>query len=60
MMDYEGFWAGFVVLFLVLPVLLGAGLCALWTWRRGKRGIGLVTPALCGGVALAGCVFVGY
>ena len=59
MMDYEGFWTGFVVLFVLVPVLLGAGLGAAWAWRCDKRGRHLVTSAIFGGGALTLCVLAG-
>ncbi len=59
MMDYQGFWQGFVVLFGVLPLIVGAAGGAIWAWRRGQRGAGLVPGALLGGIALALCVAAG-
>ena len=59
MMDYYAFWQGFVVLFAVLPVIIGAGAGALWAWRKGRRGARLITPAILGGAGLSLCVFAG-
>ncbi len=55
MMDYYGFWKGFVGLFVILPVVVGAG--AFWAWRKGRRGAGLITAAILGGALLSLCVF---
>ena len=38
MMDYYGFWQGFVGLFVILPVVVGAAVGAFWAWRKGRRG----------------------
>ena len=49
MMDYYGFWQGFLLLFGLLPSGLGAGVGLIWAWKRGRRGIRLIPPALlCG------------
>ncbi len=58
MMDYNGFWQGFVVLFGVLPVGVGAGAGAIWAWRKGRRGGKLIAPAIIGGVGLSLFMFV--
>jgi hypothetical protein len=57
MMDYYGFWLGFVGLFIILPVVVGAGVGAFWAWRKGRRGAGLITAAILGGAMLSLCVF---
>ena len=57
MMDYYAFWQGFVGLFVILPVVVGAGAGAVWAWRKGRRGAGLITAALLGGAMLSLCVF---
>lgn len=59
MMDYHGFWRGFIILFGVLPVVVGATVGVLWAWRNGKRGTRLVPSAIAGAAALGLCVFVG-
>ena len=38
MMDYYGFWQGFIILFGVLPVVVGAIIGVLWAWWNGQRG----------------------
>lgn len=59
MIDYEGFWYGFLALFVALPALFGAILGLVWGWRRGWRSGGLVVSALIGGATVALCVFIG-
>jgi len=59
MMDYDGFWAGFVVLFGLLPLGIGACVAAFWARRRGARGARLVLAAFLGGVGLVLCVLLG-
>ena len=59
MMDYDGFWNGFVFLFVALPLLVGLALGMAWAWRRGERGWRIMASALFGGVAVALCVFAG-
>ncbi len=58
-MDYYGFWQGFVGLFGVLPVVIGAGVGVFWGWRKGRRGAKLIHSAFLGGAALGLCVFAG-
>jgi len=58
MMDYQGFWLGFVLLFGMLPAVFGAGGGLVWAWRAGRRGIRLVLPVLLGGSGAAFSVFV--
>ena len=58
MMDYQGFWQGFVLLFGVLPVVFGAGGGMVWAWLTGRRGVSLVLPSLLGGAIVGLCVFV--
>ncbi len=58
MMDYQGFWQGFVLLFGVLPVVFGAGGGVVLAWRTGRRGARLVLPVLLGGAGAGLCVFV--
>ena len=57
MMDYQGFWLGLVLLFGVLPIVVGAGGGLAWAWRAGRRGTRLVLPALLGGVGAGFLVF---
>lgn len=57
MMDYQGFWLGFVLLFGVLPVVFGAGGGLVWAWRAGRRGARLVLPILLGAAAAGFSVF---
>ena len=57
MMDYYAFWQGFVGLFVILPVVVGAGAGAFWAWRKGRRGAGLITAAILGGALLSLCMF---
>ncbi len=38
MMDYQGYWLGFVLLFGMLPAVFGAGGGLVWAWRAGRRG----------------------
>ena len=45
MMDYYGFWQGIIILFGVLPVVVGAILGVLWAWQTGQRGTKLIAPA---------------
>ena len=58
MMDYQGFWLGFVLLFGVLPVVFGAGVGLVWAWRAGRRGASLVLLGLLGGAGAGLLVFV--
>ncbi len=58
MMDYQGFWLGFVLLFGVLPVVFGASGGLDWAWRAGRRGTRLVLPVLLGGAGAGLFVFV--
>ncbi len=57
MMDYYAFWQGFVGLFVILPVVVGACVGAFWAWRKGRRGSGLITSSLLGGDLLSLFVF---
>ena len=57
MMDYYAFWQGFVGLFVILPVVVGAGAGAVWAWRKGRRGAGLISAAILGGALLSLSVF---
>jgi len=59
MMDYQGFWLGFVLLFAVLPVAFGVGGGMVWAWYAGRRGAHLVLPALLGGAGAGLSVFIG-
>ena len=59
MMDYDGFWYGFIVLFGILPAAIGACVGAIWAWRRGRRGAQLVPAAVLGGFGLVLCIFLG-
>jgi hypothetical protein len=57
--DYYGFWQGFLVLFGVVPFLVGALGGLLWAWRKGRRGRALIPPALFGGALLSFGLLVG-
>ncbi len=57
MMDYQGFWLGFVLLFGVLPVVVCAGGGLVWAWRAGRRGIRLILPTLLSGAGAGLFVF---
>ncbi len=59
MMDYQGFWLGFVLLFGALPVLFGAGGGLVWAWRAGRRGARLILPVLLGGTGAGLSILVG-
>ena len=59
MMDYHEFWRGFLVLFGVLPVVVGAIAGVLWAWRTGQRETKLIPSAFLGGAALGVCAFTG-
>ena len=57
MIDYYGFVQGFAVLFIVVPLGLGATAGVIWAWQTGRRGGGLILPALASGVVLTLIVF---
>ncbi len=57
MIDYHGFWQGFIGLFVILPVVVGGAVGAFWAWHKGRRGAGLITAAILGGAMLSLCVF---
>ncbi len=59
MMDYHGFWQGFIILFGVFPVAVGAIIGVLWAWGNGHRGTKLIPSAFLGAAALGLCVFAG-
>lgn len=59
MMDYQGFWHGFLILFVVLPVLVGAALGLYWGWRNGRRGTKLIPAMALGAGATGLIVFAG-
>ncbi len=59
MMDYHAFWQALVVTFGIVPLVVGAGLGAIWGWRDGRRGTGLILPTAIGGAALGLGVFAG-
>ena len=58
MIDYYGFVQGFAILFIVAPLVVGAGAGAIWGWRTGLRGSRLILPTLVGGVAFTLIIFV--
>ena len=58
MMDYQGFWLGFVLLFGVLLVVFGAGGGLVWAWHAGRRGARLFVPILLGAAGAGFSVFV--
>ncbi len=57
MMDYQGFWHGFLILFIVLPVIVGASLGLLWGWRAGRRGTKLIPAVVFGAIGTGVIVF---
>ena len=57
MMDYQGFWHGFLILFVGLPVIVGASIGIVWGWRNGRRGTKLIPAAFFGAVATGFIVF---
>lgn len=59
MMDYQGFWLGFLALFAGLPLLLGAGAGLMWGRRKKQRGMRLLRTTLLGAGATGLVVFVG-
>ncbi len=59
MMDYHGFWQGFIILFGVFPVVVGAIIGVLWAWRNSQRGTKLIASAFLGAAASGLCVFAG-
>ncbi len=59
MMDYHAFWQAIVVVFGVVPLVVGAGLGAAWAWRGGRRGTRLMLPTVVGGAVLGLGVFAG-
>lgn len=59
MMDYQGFWHGFLVLFAVLPVIIGASIGLFWGWRNGRRGAKLIPAAFLGAGTTGVIVFAG-
>ena len=59
MMDYYAFWNAIVVVFGVVPLVVGAGVGAIWAWRVGRRGTRLIIPTVCGGAVLGVIVFAG-
>jgi hypothetical protein len=56
MMDYQGYWQGFLLLFGILPVICGALIGLVWAYRAGKRGWRLIPSFFLGG-AIAGPLF---
>lgn len=58
MIDYYGFAQGFAVLFIVAPLVIGAGAGAVWARRTGRRGGHVVLYAAVCGVTLTVIVFV--
>ncbi|MCZ6771173.1 MAG: hypothetical protein O7G83_04170 [Proteobacteria bacterium] len=48
MVDYHAFWQAIVVVFGVVPLVVGAGLGAAWAWRGGRRGTRLILPSVIG------------
>ena len=59
MMDYHAFWQAIIVIFGVVPLAVGAGVGAVWAWRRGRRGMRLIVPTIIGGATLGLGVFAG-
>lgn len=58
MIDYYGFVQGFAILFIVAPLVVGAGAGVVWGWRAGLRGSRLILSALVGGGAFTLIIFV--
>lgn len=52
MMDYEAFWRGFVTLFVIIPLAVGAGGGAVWAWRRELSMIQVCLTAMAAGFGL--------
>ena len=59
MADYYGFWRGFLVLFGIVPFIVGALAGLIWAWRQGLRGRALIPSALFGGAILSFGLFAG-
>ena len=59
MTDYHDYWRGFIVLFGVVPVMVGGGIGILWGWRHGRRGLRLVPAAMLGAATAGFVVFAG-
>ena len=57
MIDYYGFMQGFAILFIAVPLIVGAGAGAIWAWRTGRHGSRLILSATICGVALTVIVF---
>jgi len=58
MIDYYGFAQGFALLFIAAPLVIGAGVGAVWAWRTGRRGSRLILLSTVCGVTLTVIVFV--
>jgi len=59
MMDYEGFWRGFIVLFGVLPFVIGGCGGAVLAWLAGYRKATSMMFAILGGAVLSIYVLAG-
>lgn len=57
MTDYHAFWQTFLVVFAVLPALIGLGTAALVAWRKGYRGGRLAAWAVIGGAGFGSVIF---
>ncbi|MCZ6587042.1 MAG: hypothetical protein O7B24_03765 [Alphaproteobacteria bacterium] len=58
MIDYYGFVQGFAVLFIAVPLVVGAAAGIVWAWHKGRRAARLILPAAIGGIALTAIVFI--
>ena len=58
MIDYYGFVQGFAVLFIAVPLVVGAVVGIGWAWHKGRRAVRLILPATIGGIVLTIIVFI--
>lgn len=53
MIDYHGFWLGFIAVFGIVPFFVGALGGLLWARNQGLRGCALLPAAFSGGAILS-------